>query len=47
VTLGVGKRLLGQGTIPASFALVESKSLPSGAIIANFKRGGEVKTGSF
>jgi dihydrofolate reductase len=47
VTLGVGKRLLGQGTIPASFALVESKSLPSGVIIANFKRAGEVKTGSF
>jgi dihydrofolate reductase len=47
VTLGVGKRLFDKGTIPASYALVESKSLPSGVLIANFKRAGEVKTGSF
>jgi dihydrofolate reductase len=47
VTLGVGKRLFDKGTIPASYALVESKPLPSGVIIANFKRAGEVKTGSF
>lgn len=47
VTLGTGKRLFDRGTIPASFALVASKSSPSGVIIANFKREGEVKTGSF
>ncbi len=47
VTLGTGKRLFDKGTIPASFALVDSKSSPSGVIIANFKRAGEVKTGSF
>ena len=47
VTLGVGKRLFDQGTVPASYKLVESKSLPSGVIIANFKRAGDVKTGSF
>ncbi len=47
VTLGSGKRLFDQGTIPASFALVESKSSPSGVIIASFRRAGEVKTGSF
>jgi dihydrofolate reductase len=47
VTLGVGKRLFDKGTIPASYTLAESKSLPSGVIIANFKRAGEVKTGSF
>ncbi len=47
VTLGKGKRLLGQGTIPASFKVVDAKSSPSGVIIANFKRAGEVKTGSF
>lgn len=47
VTLGMGKRLFDKGTIPASFALVDSKSSPSGVIIANFKRAGEVKTGSF
>ena len=47
VTLGMGKRLFDKGTIPASYTLVESKSLPSGVLIANFKRAGEVKTGSF
>lgn len=47
VTLGKGKRLFGKGTIPASFTLVDSKSTPSGVMIANFKRAGEVKTGSF
>ncbi len=47
VTLGVGKRLFGKGTMPASYSLIQSKSLPSGVIIANFKRAGEVKTGSF
>jgi dihydrofolate reductase len=47
VTLGAGKRLFDKGTIPAAFTLVESKATPSGVIIANFKRAGEVKTGSF
>jgi dihydrofolate reductase len=47
VTLGTGKRLFDKGTIPAAFALVESVSLSSGVIVANFKRAGEVKTGSF
>jgi len=47
VTLGVGKRLFDKGTVPASYTLVESKSSPSGVIIASIKRAGEVKTGSF
>ncbi|MGD2047960.1 MAG: dihydrofolate reductase family protein [Chloroflexota bacterium] len=47
VTLGMGKRLFDKGTIPASYTLIESKSSPSGVIIASFKRAGEVKTGSF
>jgi dihydrofolate reductase len=47
VTLGMGKRLFDKGTIPASYTLVESKSSPSGVIIATYKRAGEVKTGSF
>jgi dihydrofolate reductase len=47
VTLGKGKRLFGEGTLPASFALVDTKSSPSGVIIATFQRAGEVKTGSF
>jgi dihydrofolate reductase len=47
VTLGMGKRLFAQGTIPASYTLVDSKTSPSGVIIATLKRAGELKTGSF
>lgn len=47
VTLGSGKRLFGEGTIPAAFNLSDSKVSPLGVIIANYTRGGEVKTGSF
>jgi dihydrofolate reductase len=47
VTLGRGKCLFDKGTIPAAFTLTESKTSPSGVIIASFKRAGEVKTGSF
>ena len=47
VTLGMGKRLFDKGAIPASFALVDPKSSPSGVLIANFKRAGAVKTGTF
>jgi len=47
VTLGMGKRLFDNGTIPASYTLVDSKTSPSGVIVATFKRTGEVKTGSF
>ena len=47
VALGTGKRLFDKGTMPASFELADSKSSPSGVIIANFKRAGEVRTGSF
>ncbi|HSX17284.1 MAG TPA: dihydrofolate reductase family protein [Patescibacteria group bacterium] len=46
VTLGFGKRLFGEGTIPAAFELEDSQVLPSGVILANYKRAGEVKTGS-
>jgi dihydrofolate reductase len=47
ITLGGGKRLFGEGTIPAAFELIDSQALPSGVILANYKRSGEVKTGSF
>jgi dihydrofolate reductase len=47
ITLGTGKRLFATGTIPAAFALTDCKSLPSGVIVANYKRAGKVKTGSF
>jgi len=47
VTLGMGKRLFDRGTISGSYSLVDSKTSPSGVIVATFKRAGEVKTGSF
>ncbi|HUA13036.1 MAG TPA: dihydrofolate reductase family protein [Candidatus Sulfotelmatobacter sp.] len=47
VTLGKGKRLFGEGTIPAAFELIESETLPTGVIVASYKRAGAVKTGSF
>ncbi len=47
VTLGKGKRLFASGAMPAAFELMESKTTPSGVIFVNYKRAGEVKTGSF
>lgn len=46
VTLGTGKKLFGEGTIPAAFTLTDSTVTPSGVIMANYKRAGEVKTGT-
>ena len=46
MTLGPGKRLFAEGTIPAAFKLTDSKVSPLGVIVANYKRAGEVKTGS-
>ncbi len=47
ITLGNGKRLFENGTIPANFSLLEYKVSPKGVFIANYKRDGELKTGSF
>ena len=47
ITLGSGKRLFVEGTIPAAFQLTESQVSPSGVLVANYERAGEVKTGSF
>jgi dihydrofolate reductase len=47
ITLGKGKRLFGEGAIPAGFKLLESKVSPNGVIVASYARAGDVKTGSF
>ncbi len=47
VTLGKGRKLFTEGTIPAGWKLIDSKVSPQGVIIANYIREGEVKTGSF
>jgi len=47
ITLGWGKRLFAEGTIPAGFKLLESMVSPNSVIVASYVRSGEVKTGSF
>ena len=46
LTLGKGKKLFDNGTIPAAFTLIESIVTSSGVIIANYKRAGKVRTGT-
>jgi dihydrofolate reductase len=46
VILGKGKKLFDNGALPAAYTLTESITTPSGVIIANYKRGGKVKTGT-
>ncbi len=46
ITLGSGKRLFGEGTIPAAFTLTDSLITKNGVIFAYYKRAGEVKTGT-
>jgi len=46
LTLGNGKKLFTHGAIPAAFTLVESVVTSTGVIAANYKRAGEVKTGT-
>ena len=47
LTLGVGKRLFVEGTIPAAFKVTESQVSPNGIILVNYERAGAVTTGSF
>ncbi len=47
VTIGSGKRLFGEGTLPASFRLIESQTSTIGIIVVTYVRDGEIKTGSF
>jgi dihydrofolate reductase len=47
VTVGKGKRLFGEGAIPAGYKLVQSQTTPTGVIVATYTPAGEPKTGSF
>ena len=46
ITLGSGKRLFADGTIPAAFQVTESTVTPKGVILINYERAGEVPTGT-
>jgi len=45
LTLGSGKRLFEDGTIPAAFKVTESIVAPSGVVVMNYERAGDVKVG--
>jgi dihydrofolate reductase len=47
VVVGSGKKLFSNGNLAGGFELIESKISPSGVIVGNYKRTGEVKTGTF
>ena len=47
LTLGSGKRLFVDGTIPAAFKVTESTVSPNGIIIVNYERAGAIRTGSY
>jgi dihydrofolate reductase len=46
ITLGQGKKLFAGGTIPAAFKVTETIVGPTGVILVNYERNGDVKTGT-
>ena len=46
ITLGTGKRLFQDGTIPAAFKVTDSQISPNGIIVATYERDGDVKLGT-
>ena len=46
ITLGAGKRLFADGTIPAAFKVTESQVGSNGVIVVNYERAGAITTGS-
>jgi dihydrofolate reductase len=46
ITLGAGKRLFADGTIPMAFKVTESTVAPRGVIVATYERAGAVTTGA-
>jgi dihydrofolate reductase len=47
LVLGAGKRLFGDGTVPAGFEVVNSRVLASGVIAATYRTGAEIVYGTF
>ena len=47
IVLGTGKRLFGDGTVPAGLKLVDSSIFSSGVILATYEREGDVRYGTF
>ena len=47
VVLGSGKRLFGDGAVPAGFRLAGKRAFGSGVVVLEYERAGEIKAGSF
>jgi dihydrofolate reductase len=47
LVLGSGKRLFGEGTIPAAFEVTDSQTATTGVLLVDYKRAGDVQYGSF
>lgn len=47
VVLGTGKRLFGEGTVPAGLTCVDTNVSTTGVIISTYRRAGAVEYGSF
>lgn len=47
ITLGKGKRLFDEHTLPAAFKLTHSVVTPAGVVMANYTRNGDIQTGDF
>ena len=47
ITLGKGKRLFDEHTLPAAFQLTHSVVTPAGVVMANYTRNGDIQTGDF
>ena len=47
LTLGSGKKMFAEGTIPAAFKVTDSQVSPKGVMIVNYERAGALTTGSF
>ncbi len=46
ITLGAGKRLFADGTIPLAFKVTESQATSKGVMVVNYERAGAITTGS-
>ena len=44
--MGEGKKLFGEGTIPAAFKVTKSVVGSTGVILVNYERAGAVQTGT-
>ncbi len=47
VVLGTGKRLFGQGAVPAALKLIDTKTTSTGVIVSTYRPAGKPTYGSF